>query len=134
MVQKYECAFLRGGDKCLFRRCRCEKGKYDFCEDAVRSAYNGLKDIKRTTNELVGKYDRRTKAGRFRCNTAHAEAGEVYSQCKRKHRYRDENEARLQAKICQRRYKDGTTLRVYFCHFCCGWHITKSDKGQKRKV
>lgn len=42
--------------------------------------------------------------------------------CRRKHRYRDQDEAKEALK--QLRFKHLVEMRAYFCPTCTGWHLT----------
>ena len=46
----------------------------------------------------------------------------IWRQCKKKRRYRDENEVRKMMKI--RQNASGQRLDYYFCEYCKGYHLT----------
>lgn len=48
-----------------------------------------------------------------------------YSQCARKKRYRDRDEANH---VRHRREHEAGSLRAYPCPFCKGWHLTKQEE------
>lgn len=52
--------------------------------------------------------------------------GEVWSDCGKKNRYRDQSEARLIANKLET--KRGDKLRVYECPHCRGFHLAKEKK------
>lgn len=52
--------------------------------------------------------------------------GEVWSDCGKKARYRDQSEARVIANRLET--KRGDKLRVYECPHCHGFHLSKEKK------
>lgn len=77
---------------------------------------------KKKTKPLSSFVPRKTKGRR---NMSRSE----YQQCGKKTRYKSEADARkYAARLSELR---GYPIRVYYCHFCCGWHLThQPDKSR----
>lgn len=107
----------------------------DLGEKAARkrrlSALKALGTNKVEQEILRDRHERFKKTAKFR----HADLGtpetkfkrkEVYGQCKRKHRYKTPQDAKITAqKVLRER---GTVLHCYFCKFCNGYHLTKMQR------
>lgn len=125
MIRKRFCAFLRTDGQCAFRREMCKFEHDDApCPDAVRRVVHREGDEAGRLREL----HLETAQGRFRHQTAEARAGDVYWACKRKGRYRTENDARRGARKMAFRY--GQTMYFYCCPYCHGFHLTKRENKE----
>lgn len=54
-----------------------------------------------------------------------------WEACGKKTRYASQHEARQIANNCER-FRPETKLRVYWCPFCDGWHVTSRELRQRR--
>lgn len=54
-----------------------------------------------------------------------------WEACGKKTRYASQHEARQIANNCER-LRPETKLRVYWCPFCDGWHVTSQELRQRR--
>ena len=54
-----------------------------------------------------------------------------WEACGKKVRYHSQHEARQVANNCER-LRPETKLRVYWCPFCDGWHVTSQEFRQRR--
>ena len=119
MVTKSRCAFLRSDGYCpaLKGPCRCENS-YSACELAVKRA--------QTPKNPYGKsrqtYDRNTQQGRQQFIVHEVGRRRLYSQCTGKTRYETQSRA---THVKHLRMTSGSApLRVYYCCFCGGYHLT----------
>jgi len=55
-----------------------------------------------------------------------------YFSCSRKVRYATQSEATRQARKAEK--ERGVEIRVYFCNFCNGYHLTKQMRRGKRRL
>ena len=127
MIRKRFCAFLRSDGYCLYRRETCKFEHDDApCPNAVRRV------VHRETEEMEPRRMRdlrlETAEGRFKYQTAETRAGDVYWACKRKGRYRTENDARRGARKMSFRY--GQPMYFYCCQYCHGYHLTKKPNKE----
>lgn len=126
MVTKCRCAFLRDG-YCPFIRAKCKWEHDDApCPNAVRRVVhmhsNQIKSQKIVDPHLE------TAAGRYSKHTCAAYGGIVYWSCKRKSRYRTENDATRAARKMEVRY--GKKMFSYYCKYCSGYHLTKKPRKE----
>ena len=121
MCKQAKCAFRKNDGYCLMHKASCDvlnpEGR---CHDGAARA---IPHKERWLWQVKSKYDLGTVVGRFRHNTRNARGALVYSQCTKKERYDDEFRANEVA--IRRMRSGGPSLRVYYCMFCEGFHITK---------
>ena len=128
MIRKGLCAFLRVGDGyCFVHKERCHYEHDDApCPDAVRRVIRPATEV--VELRRMRDLQLETAQGRFRHQTAEARAGDVYWACKRKGRYRTENDARRGARKMSFRY--GQPMYFYCCQYCHGFHLTKRENKE----
>ena len=121
MCKKANCAYLKNDEYCLMHKAMCNVLHPEArCHDGVTKAPivhpEGLWRFPQS-------YDQSTRQGRFAFRTRNHRRAEVYSQCMKKERYPDEARAHQVARLRSR--SGAGVLRVYYCAFCEGYHITK---------
>lgn len=128
------CAFLRivkspdGSERktCLMKKgIECPNSK-DYprgepCEVAVRKEHTNHDRRERYWKSLKrhNSVSDTSKVGAF---SGKSTKRQEYMFCKRKHRYPDQKTAERNRKWCEE--KRGIPLRVLYCPFCNGWHLT----------
>lgn len=115
--ERYTCLMQKGAD------CT-QKSDYPYgspCHKAVKKVYvdrahrnRYWKSLKKHT--MVPAL---AKKGYFQGKSSKKEE---YMFCKRKNRYPDEKTAEMNRKHCEK--VRGVPLRVLYCPFCKGWHLT----------
>jgi hypothetical protein len=55
------------------------------------------------------------------------------ANCRRKRRYRSEQEAREAARQQMRMNLDAPDLEIYECLWCRGWHLTRGERDGAEK-
>lgn len=144
------CAYLRVGTnaegveeyRCLLRRGElCAVGatypKGVGCSEAIAKTHiktdayweSLAKHQKRLTGKYGGQMRKDKTGGAF---AGHNSERDRYLFCKRKRRYRTQKEAEQKRRNCEE--KRGYALRVLYCPFCHGWHLTKkyAEKAKER--
>ncbi len=118
MVVKANCAFLRADGYCplLKGSCACENDRRACC-----LALRGCNPRKRAYSNLKF-FDKRTLRGRQQFIVHEVGLRRLFSQCTGKTRYESQGEA---TRVMHRRVRQGSgPLRVYYCSFCGGYHLT----------
>lgn len=128
MCKQAKCAFRKNDGYCLMHKASCDvlspEGR---CHDGAARA---IPHKERWLWQVKAKYDLGTVAGRFRHNTRNARGALVYSQCTKKARYENEYKAR---EVATSRMRNGADrLRVYYCAFCEGYHLTSHFSSSMR--
>lgn len=120
MCKQSKCAFRKASGYCLVHKCECNvlhpEGR---CRDGAARA---IPHKERWLWQVKEKYDLRTSLGRFRHHTRNARGALIYSQCTKKTRY--ENEFRAHEVAIRRMRSGAPALRVYYCTYCEGYHLT----------
>ena len=125
MCRKAKCAYLKENGFCLMHKEMCGLKHPDArCRDGVSKARTSCRD---DLWRFEASYDYATGKGRLAFRSRNYRRAEVYSQCLKKKRYATEGDASHMARLRCRAGKE--QLRVYYCIFCEGYHLTK--KGCK---
>ena len=121
MCRKAKCAYLRDNGYCLMHKAVCNILHPDArCHDGVSRAFHIDRE---KLWKFDATYDVTTSSGRFAYRTRNYRRGVVYSQCMKKERYPSESRAHEVARL--RSASGAGMLRVYYCSFCEGYHLTK---------
>ena len=148
-----QCAFLRTKTdengilteaKCLLKHgeeCCCAHGFPNGlpCQDAVRRS-NRRKDQDKHYWDSVRKHHLKQDGAAHGKALRHNKMGNAFAAkgtslqeyrfCKRKKRYADQKQAEENRKWCEA--KRGVPLRVMYCPYCNGYHLTKKYAENRR--
>ena len=148
-----ECAFLRAKEdvdgvlleaKCLLKHgqeclCASEYPSGLPCKEAVRRSTRRKETDKhywdslrkhhlKQSEKMQGKNMRHSKLGN--AFSAQGSQKQEFMFCKRKKRYANQKQAEENRKWCEA--KRGVPLRVMFCPYCNGYHLTKKYAAANR--
>ena len=130
-----DCAFLRispDGNGCPIFLCLLKKGKEcckkdmfpsgEPCAQAVKKV--PMRDLRKQKQfwDGVAKHNKKKNVSRDSAYKHKTTGKEEYKFCKRKTRYPTEAKAKEMKRKCEERR--GVPLRVLYCPYCKGWHLT----------
>lgn len=128
MVAIEQCAWITEDGYCRWHKDRCCRTSPGACQACVHRAHSR----KGNYCWIMKEYDMRTAKGRMQFHTRDAKGWRVFSQCKAKTRYADEFRAKEVARL---RMRNGSEpLRVYYCVFCDGYHLTHKMKHDEESA
>lgn len=121
MESTKECAYKKSNGYCLLHKCDCSVECNCACSDCVKKANH----IHNAYGWLKREYNWKTPKGRMQYRTENYYGYLVYSQCTGKTRYPNEKRAK---EVLKARMRGGAGyLRVYYCKFCSGYHLTHKE-------
>ena len=148
-----ECAFLRAKEdadgvlleaKCLMKHgqecsCAAEFPSGLPCKEAVRRSTRRKETDKHYWDSLRKHHLKQSEKTQGK-NMRHSKLGNSFSAlgtpkqefrfCKRKKRYADQKQAEENRKWCEA--KRGVPLRIMFCPYCNGYHLTRKYAAANR--